>query len=87
MSLFTVSQGIALLISGVLAARLGIVPIFYGSAVLLLLVAVVGWWRLENVRPDPEPAEAGGVREPVAPRPGALSATATAQPDTPLDIS
>ncbi len=50
-SLFTLSQGIALLIAGALAARLGIVPSFYGSAVLLLAVGAVGWWRLSVIIP------------------------------------
>ena len=39
MSLISISQGIALLFAGDLASRLGITPVFYGSAVLLLIIA------------------------------------------------
>lgn len=55
-SLFTLSQGIALLISGTMAARLGIVPIFYGSAVILMAVAGVGLVRPAAPRPEQQVA-------------------------------
>jgi hypothetical protein len=42
------SQGIALLFAGDLASRLGIVTVFYGSAGLLLLIAIAGSLRLRK---------------------------------------
>lgn len=47
MSLIALSQGIALLFAGALAVRFGIVPVFLGSAVMLLLVSLTGalWLR------------------------------------------
>jgi len=48
MSLISMSQGIALLFAGDLASRLGIVTVFYGSAGLLLLIAIAGSLRLRK---------------------------------------
>ena len=48
-SLFTLSQGIALLISGALAARLGITAILYASSVILVGVGAIGWWKLSSI--------------------------------------
>jgi len=48
MSLISISQGVALLFAGDLASRLGIRPVFYGSAVLLLLIATAGIIRLRK---------------------------------------
>jgi len=66
-SMFTLSQGIALLISGALAARLGIVPIFYASAVILILVGVVGWWKLSSIeKPAAAPVDPIMAKEAIA---------------------
>jgi len=48
MSLISLSQGVALLFAGDLASRFGIVAVFYGSAVLLLLISTVGAIRLRR---------------------------------------
>jgi DHA3 family macrolide efflux protein-like MFS transporter len=48
MSLISISQGIALLFAGDLASRLGITPVFYGSALLLLVISVAGAIRLRK---------------------------------------
>jgi hypothetical protein len=48
MSLISISQGVALLFAGDLASRFGIAPVFYGSAGLLLLIAVGGTFRLRR---------------------------------------
>lgn len=48
MSLISISQGIALLFAGDLASRLGITPVFYGSALLLLIISVAGAIRLRK---------------------------------------
>jgi hypothetical protein len=48
MSLISMSQGIALLFAGDLASRLGIAVVFYGSAALLLIIAVAGTFRLRK---------------------------------------
>jgi MFS transporter, DHA3 family, macrolide efflux protein len=48
MSLISISQGIALLFAGDLASRFGIVSVFYGSAVLLLLISAGGAIRLRK---------------------------------------
>jgi MFS family permease len=48
MSLISISQGVALLFAGDLASRFGIAAVFYGSAVLLLLIAVAGTFRLRK---------------------------------------
>jgi len=47
MSLIALSQGIALLFAGALAVRYGIVPIFLGSAGMLLAISIAGalWLR------------------------------------------
>jgi len=49
MSLISISQGIALLFAGDLASRIGIAPVFYGSAVLLLFIAIAGTFRLRRL--------------------------------------
>ena len=49
MSLISISQGIALLFAGDLASRLGIAAVFYGSAALLLVIALAGTYRLRRV--------------------------------------
>ena len=46
MSLISISQGVALLFAGDLASRLGIAHVFYGSAALLLVIAIAGTFRL-----------------------------------------
>lgn len=48
MSLISISQGVALLFAGDLASRLGITAVFYGSALLLLLISVAGTIRLRK---------------------------------------
>jgi MFS family permease len=48
MSLISISQGVALLFAGDLASRLGIAAVFYGSAALLLLIAIAGTLRLRK---------------------------------------
>jgi MFS family permease len=49
MSLIAISQGIAMLFSGSLATRFGIVNLFYASAALLFLVALGGIWKLRSM--------------------------------------
>jgi len=49
MSLISISQGVALLFAGDLASRLGIAAVFYGSAALLLLIAITGTYRLRRL--------------------------------------
>lgn len=49
MSLISISQGIALLFAGDLASRLGIAAVFYGSAALLLVIAIAGTYRLRRL--------------------------------------
>jgi hypothetical protein len=53
MSLIALSQGIALLFAGALAVRFGIVPIFFGSAGLLLAISIAGalWLRKPLQKP------------------------------------
>jgi glucose-6-phosphate dehydrogenase assembly protein OpcA len=41
--------GIALLFAGDLASRLGIATVFYGSAAMLLLIAIAGTLRLRRI--------------------------------------
>jgi len=48
MSLISISQGVALLFAGDLASRLGITPVFYGSALLLLIISIAGTMRLRK---------------------------------------
>jgi len=48
MSLISISQGIALLFAGDLASRLGIVTVFYGSAVILFVISLAGAIRLRK---------------------------------------
>jgi DHA3 family macrolide efflux protein-like MFS transporter len=48
MSLISISQGVALLFAGDLASRLGIAAVFYGSAALLLIIAIAGTFRLRK---------------------------------------
>jgi MFS family permease len=49
MSLISISQGVALLFAGDLASRLGIAAVFYGSAALLLVIAIAGTYRLRRL--------------------------------------
>jgi MFS family permease len=60
MSLISLSQGIALLFAGSLAVRFGIVPVFLGSAAMLLLVSLTGalWLRKPLPNPTAQAAEA-----------------------------
>jgi MFS family permease len=51
MSLISLSQGVALLFAGDLASRLGIGAVFYGSAALLLIIAIAGTLRLRKPLP------------------------------------
>lgn len=48
MSLISISQGVALLFAGDFASRFGIAAVFYGSAALLLIIAVAGTFRLRK---------------------------------------
>jgi MFS family permease len=48
-SLIAVSQGISILFAGDLAARFGIVPVYHGSAVVLLIVGLIGFLRLRRI--------------------------------------
>jgi MFS transporter, DHA3 family, macrolide efflux protein len=48
MSLISISQGVALLFAGDLASRFGIAAVFYGSAALLLIIAIAGTVRLRK---------------------------------------
>jgi MFS transporter, DHA3 family, macrolide efflux protein len=48
MSMISVAQGIALLFAGDLASRYGIIFVFYGSALMLLLISIVGVIRLRK---------------------------------------
>jgi MFS family permease len=48
MSLISISQGVALLFAGDLASRFGVAAVFYGSAALLLLIAIAGTFRLRK---------------------------------------
>lgn len=60
MSLIAISQGIALLFAGSLAVRFGILPIFLGSAAMLLLVSLTGalWLRQPLQKPAAQAVEA-----------------------------
>ncbi len=49
MSLISLSQGVALLFAGDLASRLGIAKVFYGSAMLLFVIAIAGTLRLRKI--------------------------------------
>jgi hypothetical protein len=49
MSLISSSQGIALLFAGDLASRYGIARVFYGSAILLLAIAMPGAYRQRKI--------------------------------------
>jgi len=48
LSLIALTQGIALLFAGDFASRFGIVEVFYGSAAMLLVIAVAGTIRLRK---------------------------------------
>jgi MFS transporter, DHA3 family, macrolide efflux protein len=48
MSLISIPQGVALLFAGDLASRLGIRSVFYGSAALLVVIALAGAIRLRK---------------------------------------
>jgi DHA3 family macrolide efflux protein-like MFS transporter len=47
-SLVSLSQGVALLFAGDLASRVGIVAVYYASAVMLFVVGLLGLWRLRH---------------------------------------
>ncbi|HME08555.1 MAG TPA: MFS transporter [Bryobacteraceae bacterium] len=49
LSLIALTQGIALLFAGDFASRFGIVTVFYGSAAMLVVIAVVGTIRLRRL--------------------------------------
>lgn len=59
MSLISLSQGVALLFAGDLASRLGIRSVFYGSAALLVVVALAGAIRLRKPLEAPRAQAAG----------------------------
>jgi MFS transporter, DHA3 family, macrolide efflux protein len=48
MSLMTLAQGAALLFTGDLASRFGIAAVYYGSAVLMALIAAFGYTRIRK---------------------------------------
>ena len=48
MSLITLSQGIAMLFAGDLGSRFGIVAVYWGSAALLFVIALFGFFRLRR---------------------------------------
>jgi DHA3 family macrolide efflux protein-like MFS transporter len=48
MALIAISQGIAMVFAGGWATRYGIVNLFYASAVMLFVVALVGVWKLRR---------------------------------------
>ncbi len=56
-SLMSVAQVIGLIFSGSLAERLGIVKLFYISAAMLVVIAVVGFFRLQQSVPRPVGSE------------------------------
>lgn len=60
MSLIALSQGIALLFAGALAVRFGILPVFLGSAGMLLLISIAGalWLRKPLQNPAAQAAQA-----------------------------
>lgn len=49
MSLITLAQGVSMLFAGDLAARFGILTVYYGSAVLLFVIGVFGHFRLKRI--------------------------------------
>jgi len=49
LSLIALTQGIALLFAGDFASRFGIIEVFYGSAAMLVLIAVAGTLRLRRL--------------------------------------
>jgi MFS transporter, DHA3 family, macrolide efflux protein len=49
-SLIALSQGIALLFAGDFGARFGIVPVYFGSGLILLAVGSAGFLRLRHAR-------------------------------------
>jgi len=56
MSMISLAQGIALLFGGDLASRHGIVFVFYGSAIMLFVISVIGAIRLRKPLEAPAPA-------------------------------
>jgi MFS family permease len=58
MSLLAMAQVTALFAVGPAAARLGIIPIFYFSAAALVLIGVIGYWKLKGAKPAAEQASA-----------------------------
>ena len=57
MALISLAQGIALLFAGDLSSRYGIVFVFYGSALMLLLISIVGAIRLRKPLEAPPVAQ------------------------------
>ena len=57
-ALLSVAQLLGLVLSGATAQRIGIVNVFFGSAVLLALMAIGGWFGLPRkaLAPTPSPA-------------------------------
>jgi hypothetical protein len=57
-SLMSLSQLLGLVLSGATAQRIGIVHVFFGSAALLGLMAIGGWFGLPRkaLGPTPSPA-------------------------------
>ena len=56
MSLMTLAQGAALLFAGDLASRFGITAVYYGSAVLMAIIAAFGFSRIAAKARTVEPA-------------------------------
>lgn len=56
-SLMSVAQVVGLIFSGSLAERLGVVKLFYMSAVMLMIIAVVGYFRLMARPPHVAPSK------------------------------
>lgn len=63
MSLIALSQGIALLLAGDFASRVGIVPVYFASGAVLLVVALLGFRRLKEPLRD-QPGSGGNPPEP-----------------------
>ena len=55
-SMISIAQVLGLLLSGVLAQKLGIRPLFFACSLLFAVVTVAGWIYLRRRTPSPEPA-------------------------------
>ena len=62
-SLMSVAQVFGLIFSGSLAERLGVVKLFYLSAVMLMIIAVVGYFRLMARPPQAVTAGTSGPEQ------------------------